>query len=96
MASQILAEHSAFADVEKTVSQELTVGVRDGLTLASFSAAKGKREALVAAIQDKYGLTLPSTPVRVEGNGHCHPVERPRSMDRHCRARRTDVTWSAS
>jgi sarcosine oxidase subunit gamma len=69
VASQSLAEHSAFADVNRSVSKELTIGVRDELTLASFASAKGKREALVAAIKDKYGLTLPSTPLRVEGRG---------------------------
>jgi sarcosine oxidase subunit gamma len=69
VASQILAERSAFADAKGTVSKELTIGVRDGLTLASFAAAKGKRAALAAAVQDRYGLTLPSTPARVENSG---------------------------
>lgn len=69
MASPILAERSAFADIKSAVSQELTIAARDGLTLASICAAKGKREALAAAVRDRYGLELPSAPARVEGNG---------------------------
>lgn len=67
MASQILAERSALADFKSAVAQDITMGAREGLTLASIAAAKGKREALVATMQDRYGLTLPSTPMRVEG-----------------------------
>lgn len=67
VASQILAERSALADFKSAVAQDITMGAREGLTLASFAAAKGKREALVATMQDRYGLTLPSTPMRVEG-----------------------------
>ena len=67
MASQTLAERSAFADLETIALQDVAISWRDDLALASFCAAKGKREALVAAIQDKYGIALPSTPMRVEG-----------------------------
>jgi sarcosine oxidase subunit gamma len=67
VASQVMTERSAFADIKNAVSKQLTIGARDGLSLASFGAAKGKRDALVAAIRDKYGLTLPSSPMRVEG-----------------------------
>ncbi len=69
MASQPLAERSAFADTATRNFEGVTVSVRDDLTLASLAAAKGKREALAAAIQDRYGVALPSTPERVEGNG---------------------------
>lgn len=69
MASQTLAERSAFADTKTKVLADLTISVRDDLTLASLAAGKGKRDALVAAIQEKYGVTLPSTPERVDGNG---------------------------
>lgn len=69
MASQPLAERSAFTHVKEMATPDLSISVRDDLTLASLAAAKGKREALVAAIQEKYGVSLPSTPERVEGNG---------------------------
>lgn len=68
MANATLAEHSAFADIKSTLVQDLTISARDNLTLASLAAAKGKREALAAVIAEKYGVTLPSTPKRVEGN----------------------------
>lgn len=68
MASPILAERSAFADIKSAVSQELTVAARDGLTLASFSAARGQRDALAAVIHSQYGLALPSSQMRVEGH----------------------------
>jgi heterotetrameric sarcosine oxidase gamma subunit len=69
VASQPLVERSAFADTTTKDFAGVTVSVRDDLTLASLAAAKDKREALVAAIKEKYGVTLPSTPVCVEGNG---------------------------
>lgn len=69
MASQPLAERSAFADLKTVAAPDLTVSARDDLTLASLAAGHGKRDALVAAIQEKYGVTLPSTPERVEGDG---------------------------
>lgn len=69
MASQGLAERSAFTHVKQMATPELSISPNDGMTLASLAAAKGKREALAAAIQEKYGVMLPSTPQRVEGNG---------------------------
>jgi sarcosine oxidase subunit gamma len=64
-----LAERSAFTDVKEMATPDLAISVNDGLTLASLAAAKGKREALAAAIEAKYGLALPSTPARVAGDG---------------------------
>jgi methylglutamate dehydrogenase subunit D len=69
VASQGLAERSAFTHVKELATSDLAISVNDDLTLASLAAAKGKREALAAAIREKYGVTLPSTPCRVEGNG---------------------------
>lgn len=69
MADATFTEQSAFADMKTMLSQDLAVSAHDGLTLASLAAAKGKREALAAAIEAKYGLTLPTTPKRVEGEG---------------------------
>jgi len=69
VASQGLAERSAFTHVKQMATPDLSISVNDAMTLASLAAAKGKREALAAAIQEKYGVTLPSTPQRVEGNG---------------------------
>lgn len=69
MASQGLTERSAFTHVNEIATPELTVVARDDLTLASLATAKGKRDALVSAIEETYGVTLPATPERVEGDG---------------------------
>jgi sarcosine oxidase subunit gamma len=47
----------------------LAIQVREGLTIASFAAAKGKAEALASAIRETYGVELPQHPARVEGRG---------------------------
>lgn len=69
MASQELASRSAFPAWEPVNSQHLAIDVRDTLTLASIAAAKGKVEHLRSAIREAYGVELPVSPERVEGNG---------------------------
>jgi len=47
----------------------LNVAAREALTIASIAAAKGKKDALVAAVRAAYGVDLPNGPSRVEGKG---------------------------
>lgn len=69
MASQALASRSAFPTWEPVKSQHLAIDVLDTLTLASIAAAKGKVEHLRSAIREAYGVELPVSPERVDGNG---------------------------
>jgi sarcosine oxidase subunit gamma len=69
VANPALATRSAFSDRTGLVTSALIISVRENLTLASFCAAKGKCDALVAAVKDTYGVELPTTPARVEGRG---------------------------
>ena len=67
MADQALAAYSAFTNWTPVKSPTLTIGVREDLTMASFAAAKGKADALKAAILKAYGVELPSSPERIQG-----------------------------
>lgn len=69
MADQRLVSRSAFLHWTPLAQPHLTVEARENLTIASFAAAKGKREALIAAIRAAYGVELPQSPARVEGRG---------------------------
>lgn len=50
-------------------SRSVVVEAREDLTMASFAAAKGQKEALKTAIRAAYGIDLPERPARTEGNG---------------------------
>ena len=63
----MMAARSAFTEWKPLNTFELAFDVRETLTLASFAAAEGKKEALQAAIQHGYGIDLPESPRRVEG-----------------------------
>jgi sarcosine oxidase subunit gamma len=65
--SQGLAARSAFTDWKPLKTSQLAIDARDTLTLAHVAATKGKKEALRAAIRDRYGVELPDKPLRVEG-----------------------------
>lgn len=67
MAKTSLAAQSAFAGLTPVKSAELTIEARDDLTMVSFAAAKGKVDAVRAAVRDACGVELPSTPERVAG-----------------------------
>lgn len=61
-----LAAQSAFTNWSGWKSPQLSIDVRDDLTIASFAAAKGKTEALKAAIRNTYGVELPAAPERTQ------------------------------
>jgi methylglutamate dehydrogenase subunit D len=67
VANSAPAELSAFANWKPVKSPNVSIAVRDDLTMASFAAAKGKTDALKAAILKAYGVQLPETPERVHG-----------------------------
>jgi methylglutamate dehydrogenase subunit D len=67
VANSALAEHSAFTNWKPVKTPHVAISVRDDLTMASFAAAKGKTDALKAAILKAYGVQLPETPERVQG-----------------------------
>ena len=69
MADQGLTPASAFMHWDPPATLNLTVTARETLTIASIAAAKGKKDALVAAIRAAYGVDLPNGPARVENNG---------------------------
>lgn len=69
MADPTLAARSAFTDLKSTAHDNLSIEVRDDLTIVSLAAGRGKSEALRAAMRDAYGVNLPDTPERVEGSG---------------------------
>ena len=64
MVSQTLAARSAFTNWKPVETPQLAIDTRETLTLASFSAFKGKKQALKAAIRERYGVDLPETPIR--------------------------------
>lgn len=66
MASQYLVERSAVLDLEGNYPG-LTVSARCDLTLASFAAANGRRDELMASFEAKYGIALPPAPARITG-----------------------------
>ncbi len=67
MAKQGLTATSAFLHWKPVANSNLTVDARETLTMASFAAAKGKKDELNAAVRAAYGVDLPKTPSRVEG-----------------------------
>jgi methylglutamate dehydrogenase subunit D len=69
VANQALAAQSAFTDWKPVKTVNLSIDVRDDLTIASFAASKGKAEDLKAAIRTAYGAELPTTPERIEAKG---------------------------
>ena len=69
MADQTLLATSAFLHWKPVKALNFTVEPRETLTMASFAAAKGKKDELAAAIKAAYGADLPKGSGRVEGNG---------------------------
>lgn len=70
MADQRLEATSAFLHGHPVRHPSLTVELREDVTMASFAAAKGRKDALAAAIGAAYGVDLPKEPGRrVAGNG---------------------------
>ncbi len=69
MADQGLTPISAFLGWHPPVTPNLAISARETLTMATFAAAKGKGEALRDAIRAAYGVELPGSGRRVEGNG---------------------------
>lgn len=69
MADNMLKSCSAFSHPEPVSMAGLAIEMREDLTMASFAAAKGKVDALCAAIRDAYGVDLPRRPQRVAGRG---------------------------
>lgn len=69
MAKAALTAQSAFADLKTFKCAGLTIEARDDLSMVSIAAAKGNVDAVRAVIRDTYGIELPSTPVRVAGEG---------------------------
>ncbi len=67
MADQALAARSAFPSGLDTTSALVSIGTRDQLTLASLSAAEGKRDALLSVLKQAYGIELPAPGTRIEG-----------------------------
>lgn len=67
MAEQILVARSAFANWKPIHAAGLTVDVREDLTIASITAARGRAKDLNLAIKSAYGVELPRSPRRVEG-----------------------------
>ncbi|MEL4383050.1 hypothetical protein, partial [Shewanella algae] len=45
----------------------LRISWRDDLMIVGLGAFRGREEALAARIAERYGVTLPSGPTRVEG-----------------------------
>lgn len=68
MADPTLAARSAFTDLKSTAHESFSVEVRDDLSIVSIAAGRGKSDALRAAMREAYGVTLPDTPLRVEGS----------------------------
>lgn len=69
MADQGLLPTSAFLHWKPVKGSNFTVEARETLTMASFAAAKGKKDGLSAAIHAAYGVDLPKGSARVEGQG---------------------------
>ncbi|NOT70962.1 MAG: hypothetical protein HOP09_06645 [Hyphomicrobium sp.] len=69
MADQALAAQSAFSELKPVQSAALSIEVRDGLTIASIAAGKGKAADVRAVMQKAFGIDLPDRPLRVEGGG---------------------------
>lgn len=69
MAKQGLTATSAFLHWKPVANSNLNIDARETLTMASFAAAKGKKDELNAAVRAAYGVDLPKTPSRVEGQG---------------------------
>lgn len=69
MAELALTPRTAFMDWHAPETPGLAISARETLTMASFAAAKGKKDALQDAIRAAYGVELPSGARRVEGNG---------------------------
>jgi sarcosine oxidase subunit gamma len=69
VADQGLLATSAFLHWKPVKSANFAAEPREALTMASFAAAKGKKDELSAAIHAAYGVELPKRAARVEGNG---------------------------
>lgn len=69
MASQSMAARSAVSHAPQNTAADVNVQVLDNVTIASLAVAKGRLADLQAVIQDTYGVTLPSEPKRVLGEG---------------------------
>ncbi|MGE0025123.1 MAG: sarcosine oxidase subunit gamma [Hyphomicrobium sp.] len=67
MAEPTLQASSAFMSWHPPRTPDLAVSARETLTMASFAPARGKKDAVHAAIQAAYGASLPHGPARVEG-----------------------------
>jgi heterotetrameric sarcosine oxidase gamma subunit len=69
VADQGLLATSAFLDWKPVKTPGFSAEARETLTMASFAAARGKKDALADAIQAAYGVRLPAGSGRIEGNG---------------------------
>lgn len=69
MAEQIMTPTSAFMDWHPPETPGLAITARETLTMASFAAAKGRKDALRDAIRAAYHVELPNGAGRVEGDG---------------------------
>jgi methylglutamate dehydrogenase subunit D len=69
VANPSLAAQSAFTHWKAIKTANLSIDVRDHLTIASLAANAGKSGVLKATIRAAYGADLPTTPERIEAKG---------------------------
>ena len=69
MADQGLKPTSAFMHWHPPATPNLAVSARETLTMASFAAARGKKDAMRETIRAAYSVDLPDRAARVEGKG---------------------------
>jgi sarcosine oxidase subunit gamma len=69
VANQGLVPSSAFLDWKPFEYAGVSAAPRESLTMASFAAARDRKDDLIAAIRTTYGVELPAGPARVEGRG---------------------------
>ncbi len=67
--AETLAPSSALMSWHPPRTPGLLVSVRETLTMASFAALRGSKDAVDTAIRAAYGVALPNGPARVEGKG---------------------------
>lgn len=68
MASESLAEQSAFTNWTPLQCAGIRIETRDDLTIAGLAALRGKAAAMRAAIKAAYAIDLPSRPRRIAGD----------------------------
>ena len=64
-----LAARSPFTGFQAFKSRDLAIDERSDLTIASVAMRTGQDQALAEALRSSYGVSLPTTPQRVESNG---------------------------